>query len=105
MNAVSSPLELDGQDVHLEEDGDGVELGHVQSLDGVSRHVQDTVFALGRYVLGRIGEYFYWPELLPGSLFSPKYKPVLTLTDWTLVPYRFSLYWPASINKWVWMSA
>ena len=57
LNAVSSPLSLDGQDVNLEEDGDGVELGHVQSLDGVSRHVQDTVFALGRDVLGRIEEY------------------------------------------------
>ena len=32
----------------LEEDGDGVELRHVQPLDGVRRDVQDTVLHLGR---------------------------------------------------------
>ncbi len=30
----------------FDEDGDGVKLSQLESLDGVPRHVQDTVFAL-----------------------------------------------------------
>lgn len=43
-------ISRDSQDVldrfRFDEDGDGMELGQLESLDGISRNIQDAVFTL-----------------------------------------------------------
>lgn len=132
----------------FDEDGDGMKLSQLQSLDGVSRHVQDTVFTLRTaeeeelWIRGRsscvpnkvaaeciseiMSAVVKWIKIIKHTLtvklviinmqawlFSANKSveeqtartfSATSRTDCTLVPYRWLLYCPASMNLWSWMS-
>ena len=113
----------------LEKDGTRIKLSHMQSLDGISRNIQDAVLSCNLKFHSDKNQYF----LKRIKLFRFKiYLPcaATSFTDCTLVPYlmnswywfmfeiwnnwmnwsiglsyKLSLYWPASMNRCVWMSA